>query len=216
MGSRRRVASRLTLKNFPNIRIGLANSRCCRPNFEFILGGIVVSELNKNRVIMGAVAVGLLALSLPLTWLTINNAQIKIEGTPFGPGGPFGNGGPSLQMPTIPGMQLAVTGTNGSLSVGISVPIWLLVIVVISATVIAVLNELQIVSVPAAVLLIPLGVVGIYFGAGLVLSLSGEATPAIGLFLAVAGLAISGVLTATQIGAQRAAVQQATEVGVAE
>ena len=165
-----------------------------------------MSEQNNNRVILGAVAAGLLALSLPLTWLTIHNAQIKIEGTPFGSGGPFGNGGPTVQMPNFPGMQLAVTGTNGSLSVGTSVPIWLLVTVAIGVTVIAVLNELQIASVPAAVLLIPLGVVGVFFGAGLVLSLSGEATPGIGLFLAVSGLVVSGVLMITQIGGQRAEV----------
>lgn len=176
-----------------------ANSRCCT-YFCKLHGGMIVEEKNNNRAILAAVAAAMLLCSLPLTWMTIQNAQIEFSGTPFGSGGPFGNGGPTLQMPGFPGMQLAVTGTNGSMTLGAKLPIWLLVVAAVGAILVAMLNELNVASVPAAVLLVVLGVVGLFFGAGLLAVFSGEASLGIGYLLAVAGLVIGTTLVITQIG----------------
>jgi hypothetical protein len=171
-----------------------------------------MTQSGSNRVILSAVAVGLLACSLPLNWMSIKNLQIDLAGTPFGNGGPFGEAAPQLQFPTLPGMQFEVTGLNGSITLGASLPIWLLVVAAVGATLIGMLNELRVASVPPLLPLVILGLVAVFLVAGIVATFSGDASLGIGYLLATAGMVLAVIQASTQLTRQRS--YQATSTGV--
>lgn len=164
-----------------------------------------MSKANNNHVVLCAIAVGLLLCSLPTTWATINNAQIQFNGVPFGNNGPFGETGPSMQFPTIPGMQLNVTGFNGHITMGVKSPIWLLVLAAAGAAALGGFNAARITAVPPVALLIVIALVGLFMAVGLFAMLSGDATLGIGAVLAIAGLgfAVPPLLAQTSASPQK-------------
>ncbi|MAT72849.1 MAG: hypothetical protein CMJ58_25490 [Planctomycetaceae bacterium] len=152
-----------------------------------------MSTAANNRVVLFVIAAALLAGSLPLTWVTIRDAQLEVSG------GPFGDGGPRLQLPSIGGMTLSANGFNGSLGVGVKLPIWLLATVSAVAAAIGALNELRVTSIPAAALLAAHVVVGVFFAIGLATTLGDKATLGVGFVVAVVGLLLAAGLTLKQL-----------------
>lgn len=144
----------------------------------------------KNRVVLCVVAIGLLLCSIPTTWMTIKNASLTFPVPTFGDSSPFGQGGPVMQLPAFNGLELNVTGINGHITLGAKAPIWLLVIVAAGAIGIGALNAAGITTVPGAMPLVVLGVVGIFFAAGLFVTFGGDATMGIGYPLAIVGYAL--------------------------
>jgi hypothetical protein len=141
----------------------------------------------KNRVLLGVVAIGLLLCSIPTTWMTFKNASLSFDLPTFGDSSPFGQGGPMMQMPAFNGLELNVTGINGHITLGAKAPIWLLVIVAAGAIGVGALNAAGITTVPSVIPLVVLGVVGIFFAAGLFVIFGGDATMGIGYPLAIVG-----------------------------
>lgn len=162
----------------------------------------------KNRVLLSAVAMGLLLCSIPTTWMTINNASLTFDAPMFGDSSPFGQGGPSLQMPSLGGMAINVTGLNGHITLGTKAPIWLLVVVAVGAIGVGALNAAGVTSVPTTVPLVILGVVGIFFAAGLFVTFGGEATLAIGYPLALVGYGLGFAQLIRQLSTSSSPIAQ--------
>ena len=158
-----------------------------------------MSTTANNRVVFFAIAAGLLAFSLPLTWVTIRDAQITFNGSPFG------ESGPQLSLPSMGGMTFSANGFNGSMGLGVQLPIWLLVATAATAAAIGALNELRITSIPAAALLAAHVVVGVFFAVELVTTLGDKASLGSGFVMGVAGLALAAGLTVAQISPHGAA-----------
>lgn len=158
---------------------------------------------NKNQVVLCAIGAGLLLCSLPTTWLTINNAQLNFNGGPFGGG--------SFNMPT-PTISMNVTGLNGSITMGVKTPIWLLAIAGAATIALAALNAADVTKVPSAALLVALAVVGLFFVVGLLTTLGGDATLGIGYVLAFAGLGLGAWQVIAQMSASGATPPTNTDV----
>lgn len=155
-----------------------------------------MNQAKNNRVLLCAVAAGLLLLSLPTTWLTIRNPQLQSDGSPFG------NMAAAFATPLMSGVQLKVTGLNGALTLaGLSAPIWLLTAGAVGAIGIAALNAAGVTSVPQAVPSAGLVVVGIFFAIGSLAFVTGKATPGLGYLLAVVGLGMGIFASVTPIAA---------------
>lgn len=152
-----------------------------------------MSTADNNRVIYFVIALGLLAASLPLTWFTIQGAQISFEGAPFG------DAAARIPLPDFGGMSLTADAFHGKLGWGVKAPIWLLVAIAGGTAVIGALNELRITSISPLLLLAALGVVGLFFATGLITTVSDEASMGAGLPVAFAGLLLAAGLIGTQL-----------------
>ena len=126
----------------------------------------------KNTLLVGAILAGV--LSLPMTWMTIQNAQPS-----------FGNGLGGLLASQLPSMSIDVTGLNGHITLLIKSPIWFVVAIVIGASALQLMKHSTAFAVP------PLGewisaLVGVIWTAVPIIpiALTGKATLGIGWVLA--------------------------------
>ncbi len=127
----------------------------------------------KNSLIIAAIVAGL--LSLPMAWLTVQNARLSI------PGG-FGGTFPSM----LGSMSFNVTGFNGSVTFLIKAPIWFIVGVAIAANVLQLLRNSPSVEIPKLAEWITAIVGVIWTTIPILLALgSGRVTPALGWLLGV-------------------------------
>lgn len=159
-----------------------------------------MSQPANNRAVLAGAAAGMLLVSLPLTWFTIENPRLDFGSVQFGEGGPFGPNGMTLPLPTLTGMRLNVTGLNGHITLGTQAPIWLLVVAAAGASVVALLNELRVASIPPQLLLLVLAAIGLFLLAGLLVPFSGDASLGIGYVIGIAGFLLSLVLVIGQLG----------------
>jgi len=80
----------------------------------------------KTRVTLLVVGIAAGLLSIPMTWFSIQNAQLNL---------PF----PGASLPS--GMSFDVTGINGSITALIKIPIWMLSLSAVSAGVLQLLRK---------------------------------------------------------------------------
>jgi hypothetical protein len=128
----------------------------------------------RNTALVAAIIAGV--LSLPMTWMTIHNAQATLNG-PF-PGGAaiFG----SMFGP----MTLDVSGLNGSVTLLVKAPLWFVICVAISSSVMQLMANSKAFAIPpiAAWGTAVLGVVWMSVPIALAL-FTGRITPGIGWLL---------------------------------
>ncbi|MCA9260813.1 MAG: hypothetical protein KDA61_16480, partial [Planctomycetales bacterium] len=144
-----------------------------------------------NRVVLLGTAIAALLVSLPLPWLTISTNSMTLPDPSVTAHGRLGPGPTRLPLPDFMNFKLTATGLNGSIRLGDSVPIWLLVTIATVATSLAIANTRGVTAVPRKALIGVLGVVGLFFGAAIVAVASGEATAGVGLLLACVALAVA-------------------------
>lgn len=127
----------------------------------------------KNSLVAAGIVSGL--VSLPMTWMTIRNAQIQFEG---GLGGLFNH--------SFPGMTIDVTGLNGHVTMLFKTPLWFVVLVAIAANVLQIMKSSKAFAIPktAQWTIAIASAVWIAIPALLAVS-SGNATLGIGWFLGV-------------------------------
>lgn len=114
------------------------------------------------------------ALSIPMTWFTIHNAQMN---------GPF----PGMSFPG--GMSFDVTGLNGSITFLFKIPIWFLSLAAVGANVLQLLRNNAAFPVSKVVDGILAGVACVWIAIGVLTSLSG-ASLGIGAILGLAAAVI--------------------------
>ncbi len=137
-----------------------------------------------NQACAIGASIAMLLASLPLDWVTIHNAQFNFGGA----GQPM-----AFNLPMPAGFSIAATGMNGTLTIGpLKAPMWLFAGAGACLLLIGLLNELRLSAVPRAAVLIPLGVVGAVLLVGLADVLSGDGSPGVGYWLALAGLGVGG------------------------
>ena len=125
----------------------------------------------KKTLLISAIVAGV--ISLPMTWFTIQNAQISFPG---GFGGVFPSG--------FAAMSLNVTGFTGSVTMVIKAPLWFVIGVAIGANILQLLRNSPSVEIPklAEWITAIVGVVWITLPVLLALG-SGRVTPALGWLL---------------------------------
>ncbi len=125
----------------------------------------------KKTLLISAIVAGV--LSLPMTWFTIQNAQVSFPG---GFGGVFPSG--------FAAMSLNVTGFTGSVTMLIKAPLWFVIGVAIGANVLQLLRNSPSMEIPklAEWITAIVGVVWITLPVLLALG-SGRVTPALGWLL---------------------------------
>jgi hypothetical protein len=94
-----------------------------------------MSPKQKNTALVAAIVSGL--FSLPLTWMTLRNAQMQI-------GGGIGD----LISSTFPGFAFDVTGLNGHVTLLLKTPLWFIVCIAISASVLQLMRPSQTFAIP--------------------------------------------------------------------
>ena len=86
---------------------------------------------------------------------------------------------------------MSVTGLNGHITLGIKMPIWLIISIGIAGLIFVFLNISRVTELPKVALIEPLGISCIYVLLGIGVGIfSNDASPSIGGFLAFSGLAI--------------------------
>lgn len=121
----------------------------------------------KNSLLLAAIVSGL--LSLPMTWLTIRNAQV------------FGELGSMFSQ--FGGMSINVTALNGSVTLLVKVPIWFVVCISIAASAVQLLRGSDLFAIPKGAEW-GLAILGtIWTTVPLFLSFGGNATVAVGWLL---------------------------------
>ena len=137
-----------------------------------------MNKAENNRIVALVIATLLMLFSLPAEWMAISNATITSGAFPGG-------------FPNFGGMTLSVTGMNGHITLGINLPIWLIICIGIVGVILSLLNISKTIELPKVALMIPLGLSFLFvvFGIGVGLS-SSNASLGIGGFLALSGLAI--------------------------
>lgn len=137
-----------------------------------------MNKSKNNRIVALVAAFILMLCALPTEWMVISNASVTSGGFPGG-------------FPNFAGMSLSVTGLNGHISLGVKMPIWLIVVIGIVGLILAFLNTARITELPNGALIIPLGIslLFVMFGIGVGV-FSNDASLSIGGFLALSGLAI--------------------------
>ncbi len=146
--------------------------------------------MNKNNaliLIIGAMLV--LVISLPLEWMSIQNASANFSG-------PFQELGNRMTQ-TLGKVSMSVTGLNGHVTFLFKMPIWLIVVIGLIGALLSMLNTLKVTSMPQPVPLILLGFSILYMIIALLIAIgSGNASVGIGVFVGLLGngLAIIHVL----------------------
>lgn len=92
-----------------------------------------MTDKQKNTALMLAIAAGV--FSLPLTWVSIRQAQLRL---PSGVGSPFGGWT----------MGFDVTGINGRVTFLLTIPLWFVIGLAISANVLQLLRRTRSVRIP--------------------------------------------------------------------
>jgi len=125
----------------------------------------------KNTLLAAGIVSGL--VSLPMTWMTIRNAEMQIEGG-------FGN----LFNSALQGMTFDVTGLNGHVTMLFKTPLWFVVVVAIAANVLQLMRSSDAFAIPKFALWIVAVAAAVWITIPIVMALfSGKATLGIGWFL---------------------------------
>ena len=138
-----------------------------------------------NAPIALVVGIILLICSIPIRWMTLHNVTISTprmpDGFPQMPG----------HFPSMSGMSFSVNGLNGNITLGVELPIWLIVVIGVIGLVLLLLNQFRVAAIPRWGILLPLGISLVYvlYGFG-VMIISDEVSMGAGVFLALAGLGI--------------------------
>ena len=128
---------------------------------------------HKNTLLVTAIASGL--LSLPMTWMTIRNAEMRFKG-----------GLEGLFDSALQGMTLDVTGLNGYATLLFKTPLWFVVLVAIAANAIQLIRSSDKFTIPKTSFRIAAFGATIWVTIPMVnVLLTGDATPGIGWFLAI-------------------------------
>ena len=123
----------------------------------------------KNSALVGAIV--LAVVSLPLTWMSIQNAQLQ---------GEFG----ALFGKAFRGISLDVTGLNGNITFLVETPIWFIICVVILASVLQLMNGSKTFAIPILAEWITAALAIGWTGLAVILgSISDEATLGMGAIL---------------------------------
>lgn len=134
----------------------------------------------KNTLLAAGIVSGL--LSLPMTWMTIRNADIKINGG-------FGD----LLDSAFQGMTFDVTGVNGHVTLLFKTPLWFVVAISIAANAVLLMRSSDMFAIPKRALRIV--VIGATFWVTVPMInvlLTGDATLGIGALLGLCcGCAVS-------------------------
>ncbi|GIX01047.1 MAG: hypothetical protein KatS3mg111_4379 [Pirellulaceae bacterium] len=134
-----------------------------------------MTQPQKNTALVCGIVAAV--LSLPLTWMTIQNAQIQ---------GGFGN-----MFNSLGGMTINVTGLNGHLTFLIKTPIWFIVCVAISANVLQLMASSQSFAIPKVAQWATAIVATLWVGLAVLIAIgSGKATLGIGALLGFASAVI--------------------------
>jgi hypothetical protein len=125
----------------------------------------------KNTLLAAGIVSGV--VSLPMTWMTIRNAEMQIEGG-------FGN----LFNSAFQGMTFDVTGLNGHVTMLFKTPLWFVIGLAIAANAIQLMRSSNVFAIPRIALWIVGVVAAIWITIPIILALSsGKATLGIGWFL---------------------------------
>ena len=125
----------------------------------------------KNTLLAAGIVSGL--LSLPMTWMTIRNAEFNIEGG-------FGD----LFNSAFQGMTFDITGLNGNVTLLFKTPLWFIVAIAIAANALQLMRSSEMFAIPKGALRIV--VIGATFWVTVPIInvlLTGEATLGIGALL---------------------------------
>ena len=139
-----------------------------------------MQQKQKNSMLAAAILAGL--LSLPMTWMTIRDAQFQ-----GGPGSLFNS--------AFGGITLDVTGFNGHVTLLFKTPIWFIILVTVSASVLQIMKASRLFAVPRVLEIgtaaAGTGWVSVALGVGL---FSGRATLGVGALLGLFAAATPLVL----------------------
>ena len=125
----------------------------------------------KNTLLAAGIVSGV--VSLPLTWMTIRNADMRIEGE-------LGNVFNSM----FQGMTFDVTGLNGHVTLLFNTPLWFVIGVAIAANVIQLMRASNWFAIPRIALWIVAVVAALWITIPILLVMStGKATLGLGWFL---------------------------------
>lgn len=126
----------------------------------------------KNTLLAAGIVFGL--VSLPMTWMTIRNAQIQIEGSSLG----------EIFNSAFPMMTINVTGLNGHVTMLFKTPLWGVIGAAIAANVLQLMRSSNAFAVPRVALWITAIGAAVWVTIPVLLALSsGRATLGIGWFL---------------------------------
>lgn len=149
-----------------------------------------MTQPQKNSALVLAMIAGL--ISLPMTWMTIQ--QVEWQGG-FGP----------AFIPPFGGMKFDVTGLNGSVTFLVKTPIWFIVGVAISASLLQLMQESQTFAVPKfAIWMTPLLAVGWVLIVITLALFSGKATLGLGSLLGLFAAVVPAVCAVMQSSPERA------------
>ena len=127
-----------------------------------------MTQPQKNTALAAAIVAAL--LSLPLTWMTIQNAQIQ--------------GGFDNMFNSFGGMTINVTGLNGHLTFLFKTPIWLVVCVAILANVLQLMAGSKSFAIPGFAQLGTAIIATLWVGLAIIIAISSsDATLGIGALL---------------------------------
>ncbi|GAA4445650.1 hypothetical protein [Novipirellula rosea] len=146
---------------------------------------ITVKPATQNGLLAAAIVAGL--LSLPSTWMTIRNANIRITpnfgGQLITPDADFAN----LIIPRVTNTSFDVTGLNGRVTLLATFPIWLVISIAIAGCLFQIAGKFDAIAFPRmllwfiAISALALTVLPLVIALG-----SGRASPGIGWFLGLA------------------------------
>lgn len=130
-----------------------------------------MNQKQKTTLLVAGIVSGL--LSLPMTWLTIPNAQLQFNG---GFGEAFNS--------AFPGIPFNITGLNGNLTLLVNTPLWFVIGITIAANVVQLLQSLGIFSISKIVLRITAILAATWITIPMIIAVtSGKVVPGIGLVL---------------------------------
>ncbi|QDU55550.1 hypothetical protein [Aeoliella mucimassa] len=152
-----------------------------------------MNQANNNQIVLCVIAGVLLVFSLPLTWMTIQNPTVSFNGSPFG------DTAMNFPMSNMLPVSMKVTGLNGHITLGVQLPIWLLVTAAISAIGLVGLNIASVTNIPSVTPVLILGVVTLYLATGIFAALGGNASLGIGYIMAIVGTAGGMFLSLSQM-----------------
>ncbi|WP_417395955.1 hypothetical protein [Gimesia chilikensis] len=134
-----------------------------------------MTQPQKNTALAAAILAGL--LSLPLTWMTIQNAQIQ---------GGFGN-----MFNSLGGISLNVTGLNGHVRFLFKTPIWLIVCMAMLANVLQLMAGSKSFTIPRLIQWATAMIATAWIGLTVILAISSDqATLGIGALVGAMSAAI--------------------------
>src|SRR5262245_37985838 len=130
-----------------------------------------MNEKQKNTLLAAGIVSGV--VSLPMTWMTIHNAEMQM-------GGGLGN----LFNSAFPGMTFDLTALNGHVTMLVKTPLWFVVGVAIAANVMQLMRSSAMFAISRTALWIVAIVAALWITIPILLALSsGKATLGIGWLL---------------------------------